>query len=95
MGPGIGVTDDTKRLIEWLISDASKPERPMLIDADGLNALAAIGCETLKRARGATVLTPHPGEASRLLSVNTENNQRRSRVGRAYFGGAHRRVRAD
>ncbi len=72
VGPGIGVTDGTKRLIEWLISDASKPERPMLIDADGLNALAAIGCETLKRARGATVLTPHPGEASRLLSVNTE-----------------------
>jgi ADP-dependent NAD(P)H-hydrate dehydratase / NAD(P)H-hydrate epimerase len=67
VGPGIGVTDDTKRLIEWLISDASEPERPMLIDADGLNALAAIGCEALKRARGPVVLTPHPGEAARLL----------------------------
>src|SRR5208337_5540740 len=47
VGPGIGVSDDTKRLIEWLISDASERERPMLIDADGLNALAAIGCEAL------------------------------------------------
>ena len=45
VGPGIGVTDDTKRLIEWLISDACERERPMLIDADGLNAVAAIGCE--------------------------------------------------
>ncbi len=69
VGPGIGVSDDTKRLIEWLISDASERERPMLIDADGLNALAAIGCEALKRARGAAVLTPHPGEAARLLGV--------------------------
>jgi len=71
VGPGIGVTDDTKRLLEWLISDACDRDRPMLIDADGLNALAAIGCESLRRARGAVVLTPHPGEASRLLGVTT------------------------
>jgi hydroxyethylthiazole kinase-like uncharacterized protein yjeF len=71
VGPGIGVSDDTQQLIEWLISDACQRERPMLIDADGLNALAAIGCEALKRARGPVVLTPHPGEASRLLGVTT------------------------
>ncbi len=71
VGPGIGVSDDTKQLIEWLISDASEPGRPMLIDADGLNALAVIGCESLRRARGPVVLTPHPGEASRLLGVKT------------------------
>ena len=71
VGPGIGVSDDTRHLIEWLISDACQPQRPMLIDADGLNALAAIGCESLKRARGPVVLTPHPGEASRLLGVTT------------------------
>jgi ADP-dependent NAD(P)H-hydrate dehydratase / NAD(P)H-hydrate epimerase len=71
VGPGIGVSDDTKRLLEWLISDASQPDRAILIDADGLNALAAIGCEALKRARGPFVLTPHPGEAARLLGVKT------------------------
>jgi hydroxyethylthiazole kinase-like uncharacterized protein yjeF len=78
VGPGVGFTDDTKRLIEWLISDACDRDRPMLIDADGLNALAAIGCESLRRARGAVVLTPHPGEASRLLGVTTTaiNNDR-------------------
>jgi hydroxyethylthiazole kinase-like uncharacterized protein yjeF len=71
VGPGIGVSDDARRLIEWLISDASERERPMLIDADGLNALAAIGCEVLRHARGPVVLTPHPGEAARLLGIAT------------------------
>lgn len=71
VGPGIGVTDDTKRLVQWLISDASEPDRAMLLDADALNALAALGCETLRHARGPVVLTPHPGEASRLLGVPT------------------------
>ena len=71
VGPGMGVNDDTRRLVEWLISDASERERPMLIDADALNALAAIGCENLRRARGPVVLTPHPGEAARLLGVTT------------------------
>jgi hydroxyethylthiazole kinase-like uncharacterized protein yjeF len=71
VGPGIGVSDDTKRLMEWLISDASERERAMLIDADGLNVVAAVGCEALKRAPGPVVLTPHPGEASRLLGIAT------------------------
>ena len=69
VGPGMGVSDDTRRLVEWLIGEACERERPMLIDADGLNALAAIGCETARRARGPVVLTPHPGEAARLLGV--------------------------
>jgi hydroxyethylthiazole kinase-like uncharacterized protein yjeF len=70
-GPGIGVSDDTKRLVEWLITTACEPGRPLLLDADGLNVLAELGCETAKRARGAVVLTPHPGEAARLLGVST------------------------
>ena len=71
VGPGLGMNDDTKRVIDWLIVDASERDRAMVIDADGLNALASLGCETLKRARGPVVLTPHPGEASRLLGVPT------------------------
>ena len=71
VGPGIGLNDDTKRLVEWLIAEASDPKLPILIDADGLNALAQLGCERLKGGRGSFVLTPHPGEASRLLGVST------------------------
>ena len=43
----------------------------MLIDADGLNEIARIGADVLRRARGPVVLTPHPGEAARLLKMRT------------------------
>lgn len=71
VGPGIGVSDDTRRLVEWLIAHGAAPERPMLLDADALNALAELGCERLREARGAVVLTPHPGEMARLLGSST------------------------
>jgi ADP-dependent NAD(P)H-hydrate dehydratase / NAD(P)H-hydrate epimerase len=71
VGPGIGLNSDTQRLIEWIITEASDPKLPILIDADGLNALAQLGCDRLKSARGAFVLTPHPGEAARLLGTST------------------------
>ncbi len=71
VGPGMGTNDDTKLLIEWLINEVSAPDLPMVIDADGLNALAELGCDLARRARGPIVLTPHPGEASRLLGETT------------------------
>jgi len=71
VGPGMGVSDDTKALVEWLITDAVAPDHPMLIDADALNALAQLGCDRLKSARGPVVMTPHPGEMARLLGVST------------------------
>jgi NAD(P)H-hydrate epimerase len=70
-GPGIGVSDDSRDLIRWLISEATAPGRSLLIDADGLNALALIGPGLLKSAHGAVVLTPHPGEMARLLETTT------------------------
>ncbi len=70
-GPGIGVSDDSRLLVEWLVAEACQPDRPLLLDADALNALAALGCELARRAKGAVVLTPHPGEAARLLKVTT------------------------
>ncbi|MBN1193169.1 MAG: NAD(P)H-hydrate dehydratase, partial [Coriobacteriia bacterium] len=39
---------------------------PLVLDADGLNALAE-GADALSARRAATILTPHPGEAARLL----------------------------
>ncbi len=72
VGPGIGVSDGTEDLIAWLINEAVAPNRPLLIDADGLNVLARIGPEKLRNARGSIVLTPHPGEMSRLLGIDTK-----------------------
>jgi hydroxyethylthiazole kinase-like uncharacterized protein yjeF len=71
VGPGIGQSDDTRALMEWLIAEGVARCRPMLIDADGLNVVAQIGTGALKRAAGPVVLTPHPGEAARLLGLST------------------------
>jgi len=70
-GPGIGVSADTKAIIEFLITECASAQCPLLIDADGLNALAEIGCGLLRKANGPVVLTPHPGEMARLLSQDT------------------------
>jgi hydroxyethylthiazole kinase-like uncharacterized protein yjeF len=71
VGPGIGVSRATVRMIEWIVDTMIEPSRPIVIDADGLNALARIGPAILRRARGNVVLTPHPGEMARLLGSDT------------------------
>lgn len=77
LGPGLGRGEETLALVRCLVRSCS---RPMVIDADGLNALAE-HCEILaERAPGSTVLTPHPGEMSRLAGVAIDEIQR-DRVG--------------
>lgn len=64
IGPGIDRQPGTVALVRKLVETV---ERPLVIDADGLNALAT-DLRVLKRKRSATViLTPHPGEMARLL----------------------------
>ncbi|HEX6995154.1 MAG TPA: NAD(P)H-hydrate dehydratase [Gammaproteobacteria bacterium] len=58
VGPGLGRSEWARRLFRRVLASA----RPLVVDADGLNLLA----EAPER-RGNWVLTPHPGEASRLL----------------------------
>jgi ADP-dependent NAD(P)H-hydrate dehydratase / NAD(P)H-hydrate epimerase len=70
-GPGVGLSDDTIDLLSWLMTHAAAPDRPMLIDADGLNALASMGCDKAAAAKGPLVMTPHPGEMARLLKIST------------------------
>jgi ADP-dependent NAD(P)H-hydrate dehydratase / NAD(P)H-hydrate epimerase len=70
VGPGLGLSSETIELLRWVVYE-SQPERPVLIDADGLNALAECGTGILKAARGRIVLTPHPGEMARLLGSST------------------------
>jgi NAD(P)H-hydrate epimerase len=59
-------------------------QRPMVIDADGLNALAD-NPRVLRRLGRDRVLTPHPGEMARLLGRSTRQIQedRRAIVARA------------
>ena len=64
LGPGMGRAPESFALAVELIE---RLERPLLIDADGLNALAAAGLERAARRSAPTVLTPHAGELGRLL----------------------------
>ena len=70
VGPGLGQSD----VANHVLSRAMKIHAPMVLDADALNLLA--GSSDLKElVRGrdqATLLTPHPAEAARLLSVETD-----------------------
>ena len=71
IGPGIGASEDSAQIVEWMIRNGAQPDRPLLIDADGLNVVATLGPAILKSAQGPTVLTPHPGEMARLLGSST------------------------
>ncbi len=65
IGPGLGISEETWRAIAPLIA----LDTPKVLDADGLNMLARYGGKVGKH----TVLTPHPGEAARLLHVTVRD----------------------
>jgi hydroxyethylthiazole kinase-like uncharacterized protein yjeF len=80
LGPGLGQSDWSSQLFNHVIETSL----PMVVDADGLNLLA-------RRAerRDNWVLTPHPGEASRLLGPSTPGVDRFTDIARlqADYGG--------
>ncbi len=67
LGPGISQNPETKAMVRQILPLLGKP---CVLDADGINALAGHG-EVLKSLRSPIVVTPHPGEASRLLGIET------------------------
>lgn len=66
LGPGLGQDDWAQAL--W--RDALNTRLPCVLDADGLNLLART-----PRQQDNWILTPHPGEAARLLGCRTEDIQ--------------------
>ena len=56
-------------------SSWSSPSNRSSLDADGLNALAALTSDPFKRRQAPTVLTPHPGEFARLLKTSVSEVQ--------------------
>ncbi len=72
LGPGLGVSEDLKLFVRQLVSGC---ERPLVIDADALNLLSGqLDCLPRKTA-GEIVLTPHPGEMSRLSGISVADIQ--------------------
>ena len=74
MGPGIWVERGSKALLSHIIEKVKERKIPCVFDADSLNILAEIGVEKLKGVRG--VITPHPGEAGRLLGTSSKDVQK-------------------
>lgn len=68
MGPGLGNTADTRALVRRLVGEA---RGTVVLDADALNAAAALlaAGEAMPRPAGRLILTPHPGEMSRLTGL--------------------------
>lgn len=67
-GPGLGRSLDLDQLVARLYEEIAKP---MVFDADALNALAAEP-DVLVRPGGPRILTPHPGEFARLIGRKLE-----------------------
>ena len=67
VGPGLSQASGAQRLVRLLLSTAAQP---VVLDADGVVALA--GSKKIKRPQGAgpLILTPHPGEMGKLLGLS-------------------------
>ncbi|MGH8304711.1 MAG: NAD(P)H-hydrate dehydratase, partial [Steroidobacteraceae bacterium] len=68
IGTGLGRSAWARAALEAVLAAG----KPLVIDADALNLLAEAGVA----ARADWILTPHPGEAGRLLAVSTQDIQR-------------------
>ncbi|MBN2897447.1 MAG: NAD(P)H-hydrate dehydratase [Clostridia bacterium] len=68
IGPGCGNTAETSELVRRIVQELDKP---VVIDADGINAIAR-NTDILLEKKSTIVMTPHPGEMSRLIGKTTE-----------------------
>jgi ADP-dependent NAD(P)H-hydrate dehydratase / NAD(P)H-hydrate epimerase len=65
---GPGVTTESTTVLEQVLTC----DRPLILDADGLNLLASLGVAQLQSRTTLTVLTPHAGEFRRLFPALAE-----------------------
>jgi hydroxyethylthiazole kinase-like uncharacterized protein yjeF len=74
IGPGLGQSEGALTALKLAI----QADRPLAIDADALNLIAAhpVLATQIARRTAATLLTPHPTEAARLLGCDTAAVQR-------------------
>lgn len=71
MGPGLGTAESTKQLVRKLIE---RIDLPLILDADAINCIAETP-SILKKRKGNTIITPHPGEMARLTNRATTEIQ--------------------
>jgi len=71
VGPGLSVNNDIFEVIEYIISTS---EAPLVLDADALNAVSG-DVSVLRKLKAEAVITPHPGEMSRLTGLSIKDIQ--------------------
>jgi NAD(P)H-hydrate epimerase len=85
IGPGLGQSEPAAGWVGEVLASGI----PAVLDADALNLIAGI-VQTVQNAAGPVVLTPHPGEAARLLGITTaEVEADRLAAARALAARAH------
>jgi ADP-dependent NAD(P)H-hydrate dehydratase / NAD(P)H-hydrate epimerase len=67
LGPGVALHPETVRLVRRLVATIPLP---LVVDADGLNAVAEDPSVLLRKRSQAVILTPHPGEMARLAGLS-------------------------
>lgn len=72
VGPGLGQKDETVKLVERLLKSDLPPT---IIDGDGLNIISKIE-KWWEELTGKVILTPHPGEMSRLTGKSVSQIQK-------------------
>jgi len=74
LGPGVSLTEETQELVRKLAPGINKP---LLIDGDGITAVAD-DLGRIRKRRAPTILTPHLGEMSRIAKMDiTEINKKK------------------
>jgi len=71
-GMGAGRTEEIIKILDWLLAHYTGR---LIVDADGLWALARLGLARGRQAAGRLLLTPHLGEAARLLECSVQDIQ--------------------
>ena len=72
LGPGLGTGEQSVEGVKYILRSY---EGPLVLDADGLNIVASCRLfEDLRKRKGKTVITPHMGEAERLLKQGFGEN---------------------
>jgi NAD(P)H-hydrate epimerase len=88
LGPGLGRSAALTALVAAILQ---RVPRPLVLDADGLNA-AADRLEALRKHAGPVIITPHPGEFARLAKTDTATVQKQRRELAVRFAGENNLV---
>jgi NAD(P)H-hydrate epimerase len=73
LGPGLSQSPFAQKAVQKILTTV---DLPIVLDADGINAVSGKDRVVLTKAKGPVVITPHPGEMARLLGISTGQVQR-------------------